>query len=489
MTVPCRIDSERNDAATPCAVLPVTRREALATAGAALTLPIFAPWRAATAGEEPDMFHDPAYSVLRRRTDLVDRLAPVARQAQETRRLVRGIRVTGLPESVPELDDRIAEIMTASGIPGVSLALARNNELLVARGYGRASLVGDVPVEPPMPATIMSVSKTVTVMAALTLVRDGKLKLEDRAFQLLQDGPLPAGSASIDPRQYDIEIHHLMSHTSGLFNVVESLNDPSRFGALARRGAIRLVHGRIGQNDLVRIGMEKKLLFAPGQRYAYSGQGIQVLGRIVEWVSGLRLDHYIQKAVFDPLGIRSYYVGSYLDDAQYAAFLRPARDDLYAMSPCIYDKSRNTHRPKDVPRNEYVSWGQADACGWGSMSSLDLLRYVSAVPELVSPELWNTMTRRAIVVNDAGQSAPGPFGLGFAVVERGARKGINHNGEWPGERSFVALRPDGGSLAVLVNSDDAPRVHDIIGAAGQFLDRLGSAKLESPGWQDYGYPG
>ena len=47
-------------------------------------------------------------------------------------------------------------------------------------------------------------------------------------------------------------------------------------------------HGRICQNDLVRIGMREKLLFDPGQKYAYSGQGIQVLGRIVEKVSGLQ---------------------------------------------------------------------------------------------------------------------------------------------------------------------------------------------------------
>jgi CubicO group peptidase (beta-lactamase class C family) len=484
-----RLDGGEHGAAPPRAAAPLTRREALAAVGTMLTLPVLAAPGVGAAGAEPDAFHDPTYSVLRRRAYLVDRLTPAARQAQDTRRLVRGIRVTGLPESLPELDDRIADIMTASGVPGVSLALARNNELLVARGYGRAGLVGDVPVEPTMPATIMSVSKTVTATAALTLVRDGKLELEARAFRLLQDALFPVEGASIDPRQYEIEIRHLMSHTSGLFNNVESLNDPSRFESLARRGAIRLVHGRVVQNDLVRIGMEKRLLFSPGQKYAYSGQGIQVLGRIVEKVSGLRLDRYIQKAVFDPLGIRSYYVGSYLDDEQYAAFERPARDHLYAMSPCVYDKARNAHRPRDVPRNEYVSWGQADACGWGSMNSLDLLRYVSAVPELVGPQLWSAMTQRAIVVNDAGQRAPGPFGLGFAVTERGARKGINHNGEWPGERSFVALRPDGGSMAVLVNSDDVPRVHDIIAAAGQFLDRLGSLKLESPRWQDYGYLG
>src|SRR5262249_43253306 len=159
-------------------------------------------------------------------------------------------------------------------------------------GYGRASLAGNVPVEPTMPATIMSISKSVTATAALTLVRDRKLRLDDRAFPLLADGPLLAPGQAVDQRQYKIEMHHLMSHTSGLFNVVEKLNDPPQFQTLAHRGAIRLVHGRIAQNDLVRIGMKEPLLFEPGQKYAYSGQGMQVLGRIVEKVSALRLDRY-----------------------------------------------------------------------------------------------------------------------------------------------------------------------------------------------------
>jgi CubicO group peptidase (beta-lactamase class C family) len=467
---------------------PVTRRKLLA-AGAALavsTVPGSSGW--ALGEGPPDPFHDPSFSFLRPRSDLVRPLKAVARQAQERPRLLSGIQITGPPESVPELDDKIIDIMTASGIPGVSLALAKNNELLLTRGYGRATLAGNVAVEPTMPATIMSISKPITVTAALTLLRDNKLRLNDLAFKLLQEGPVLAPGEAIDQRQYKIEVRHLMSHTSGLFNVVENLNDPARFATLAQRGTIRLIHGRIGQNDLVRIGMKERLLFDPGQKYAYSGQGIQVLGRIVEKISGLRLDRYIQKAIFDPLGIRSYYVGSYLDDGQYRQLMRANRERLYAMSPALYDKNRNVHRPRDVSNVGYVSWGQADACGWGSLNSLDLLRFVSAVPTLLGPELWRALTERPLVINAAGQRVPAGMGLGWEIAERGGNKGIHHNGVWPGERSFAGLRPDGGGLAVLVNSDDDPHVGQIIAAARQLLGRLGTLRLQSPGWQDYGFP-
>jgi len=482
--MPDRTDRTPPDVTIARAGSALTRRDLL-VGSATLAAGALAGSKARAVGERVDPFHDPAYSLLPPRFALVDRLSPSARQAQEKPRSINGIRVTGLPDSVPELDDKIVGIMAGSGIPGVSLALAKNDALALTRGYGRASVAGNVPVEPTMPATIMSVSKTVTAMAALTLVRDGKLRLNDLAFEVLQEGPLLAPDQPFDRRQYKIEVHHLMSHTSGLFNAVETLNDPPRFQALAQRGAIRLIHGRIGQNDLVRVGMNKPLLFNPGEKFAYSGQGMQVLARVVEKVGGRRLDRYIQEEMFDPLGIRSYYVVTYLNDPQYDAFMKPNREALYAMAPAVFDKTRNVHRPRLAARGEYMSWGQADACGWGSLNALDLLRFVSAVPSVVGATLWRHLTERPPVFNDAGK--PCPFGLGWVVVEKDGRKGINHNGIRPGERSFTALRPDGGSLAILINSDNDMGVRRIIAAAGELLDRLDSLHLQSPRWQDYGF--
>ena len=189
-----------------------------------------------------DPFHDPTYSLLRTREDLVKHLRDEARERprRNRRELVNGISVTGLPLEVSELDETVTKILRESGIPGAAVCIAKNDRLVCTRGYGRASLVGNVPVEPTMPATIMSVSKPLTVTAALTLVRDGKLRLDDLAFQILTDGPLLAPGQSVDPRQQKITIHQLMSHTSGLFNAVEILNDPARFRSLAQQRQIQL---------------------------------------------------------------------------------------------------------------------------------------------------------------------------------------------------------------------------------------------------------
>lgn len=443
---------------------------------------------AAPGERHADPFHDPTYSAVPERAALVKHLRPEAIEAQERPRSVDAIHVAGLPKSLPELDDRVIRVLKASGIPGAAICVAKDEKLVCTRGYGRASLVGNVPVEPTTTATIMSVSKPLTVTAALTLVRDGKLRLDDVAFGILKDAPLLRAGESVDPRMHKITVRQLMSHTSGLFNDVESLNDPARFQNLARQRHIQLIHGRIGQNDLVRVGMREKLLFEPGRRFAYSGQGMQVLGRIVEKVSGLRLDKYIHQHVCNPLGIRSYYVGSYLPDAEYRQLMTPRREHIYATCPTIYDKKQKRHRAQNIPNWGYVSWGQADACGWGALNAVDLLRLVTFFPALVGTELWDAATQRPWVQNDKGERVRGGMGLGWRVFGNAAagKAGINHEGVWPGERSFAERRPGGGCFAVLVNSDNDVHVGEIINAARAFVTRFQPTASQSPTWSDYG---
>jgi CubicO group peptidase (beta-lactamase class C family) len=437
-----------------------------------------------------DAFHDPAYCVIRTRDELVKPLSDQAQEAQARPRMVNGVSVTGLPASLPELDEPITRLLRESGIPGVAICTSKKDRLVCTRGYGRASLVGNVPVEPTMPATIMSVSKPLTVTAALTLVRDGKLRLDDLAFNLLRERPLLASGQSVDPRQYKITIRQLMSHTSGLFNAVETLNDPPRFRALAQQRQIQLIHKRIGQNDLVRVGMGRPLLFEPGRKFTYSGQGMQVLGRVVEKISGMRLDRYIRRHVFAPLGVRSYYVGSYLSDEQYRQFQNPNREQVYAMCPALYKKEQRRHVTLDLRNPPYLSWGGADSCGWGVVSAIDMLRWVSNFFNLVGPEMAEAAVERPSVVNDQGQRVESTMGLGWGVTPKDSagRAGINHEGGWPGEGSLASRRSDGRSTAILVNSDDVAHVKQIYGAVRQYLKGVKTIPSGAPEWRDYGFP-
>jgi CubicO group peptidase (beta-lactamase class C family) len=467
----------------------VSRREVLAAGAAFVGMAVSRTTAAAPEPRPIDPSHDPTYNAILPRERLVKRLTDEAREAQERPRGIDGVYVTGLPRSLPELDRQIIGILKESGIPGASIAIAKDQKLICARGYGRASMVGNVHVEPTIPATIMSISKPLTVTAALTLVRDGKLGLDDLGFGILKESPLLRRGESVDPRMQQITVRQMMSHTSGLFNAVESVNDPAFFQSLARHRHIQLIHGRITQNDCVRVGMREKVLFDPGRKFAYSGQGMQVLGRIVEKRSGLRLDRYIRRQVCGPLGMHSYYVGSYLDDDQFRQYMNPHRERLYTMCPSPYDKNKRRHRPQNLTKWDYLSWGGADACGWGSMHVIDLLRFVTYYPDLIGPELWKATLKRPTVENDKGERVKSTMGLGWGVHGKSTEKrGISHGGGWVGERSFAELRPERGSFAVLTNSDDDPHVSQINQAAREFLQSIETIPDQSPRWNDYGLP-
>jgi CubicO group peptidase (beta-lactamase class C family) len=468
----------------------ISRRDALRAGAALLGLGWANVPLSAADAPHADPFHDPVYNLIQPRAELIKPLSDAAQGAQARPRMINGVPVTGLPQSLPDLDDSITNIIKKTGIPGVGLCLSKHGQLVCARGYGRASIVGNVVVEPTMPATIMSCSKPLTVTAALTLVRDGKLRLDDLAFPILKDAPILARGQTFDQRQSKITVRQLMNHTSGLFNAVEVLIDARRFQNLAQKGRIQLIHGRIGQNDLVRVGMGQKLLFNPGTKFAYSGQAMQVLGRIVEKIGGLRLDRYIRRFVCGPLSMRSYYVGSYLNDDQYHRFYKPNRETLYTMFPTIYDKDKKRYHVPPDDSNKYVAWGAADACGWGSMSAIDVLRWITFFCDLIGPDVTREALERPSVVNDKGEQVKGGAGLGWFVTNpnRKGRVGFNHVGAWAGERCFAECRAGGGSVALLVNSEDEPNLHQLNQTARKYVDKLKAPPPEAPDWKDYGFP-
>jgi CubicO group peptidase (beta-lactamase class C family) len=466
----------------------MTRRQALvAAAGVVACGPNGFSGQAADT-QRVDPFHDPIYDAMPQRAELVKHLTAEAVEGQQKVRRLNGLTVTGLPQALPDLDEPVTRLLRESGIPGAAVAVAKKGRLICTRGYGRASMVGNVPVEPTMPACIMSVSKPLTVTAALTLIRDGKLKLDDLALSILNEPPLLAAGQSFDRRQLDITIRQLMSHTAGLFNFVEILNDPARFSTLSKQGKIRLIHGRIGQNDLVRMGMGQKLLFTPGHKFAYSGQGMQMLARVVEKVSGWRLDRYIRRFVMAPLGVRSYYVGSYLPAQLYGALKLPHREQLYDMCPTPYNKEQKRHHALNETNPPYFSWGEADACGWGTMNVIDLLRWVTYYFKLIGSEMSEAAVDRPWVKNEKGGRVQGGMGLGWAVHGDKGKATINHAGGKAGQGSIAEHRTSNGvSFAVLANSDDTPHVEKLYDIVRQFARHQKTPADGAPKWQDYGF--
>src|SRR6185503_5173106 len=97
--------------------------------------------------------------------------------------------------------------------PGGALAVVKDGRLVYAKGFGLGDVVNKAPVEPASLFRIASLSKSITAVAVLKLVQDGKLDLDAKAFALLDLKPVD--ETKVDPRLKDITVLHLLQHTGG----------------------------------------------------------------------------------------------------------------------------------------------------------------------------------------------------------------------------------------------------------------------------------
>jgi N-acyl-D-amino-acid deacylase len=203
--------------------------------------------------------------------------------------------------NLASFDSTVINFMEKRNVPGAALAVVKDGRLVYSRGYGWADIDKRVPAQPTSLFRIASISKMFTAAAIMTLVRDGRLKLDSPAFPLLHIEP----PANVDPRLLRITVRQLLQHTGG-FDRDKSFDPMFRPAEIAIAEGVR---APADQTAIIRYMMGRPLDFDPGTRFAYSNFGYCVLGRVIEAVSGMRYDAYVQKYVLDPVGIQDMSLG------------------------------------------------------------------------------------------------------------------------------------------------------------------------------------
>jgi CubicO group peptidase (beta-lactamase class C family) len=173
-----------------------------------------------------------------------------------------------------------------AGSPGAAVGIQRGGAVILAKGYGEASVEHGVPITPRTVFRIASVTKQFTVAAVLMLAREGKLKLDDQPRKYLPDLPALPRPVTID---------QMMRNNSGWPDFLELL----RLGGsnLDRPARMEELTGAINRN--------KHLNFEPGSRFLYSNTNFLLLGLIAETLSGKPLPELLKERIFAPLGMTS----------------------------------------------------------------------------------------------------------------------------------------------------------------------------------------
>jgi CubicO group peptidase (beta-lactamase class C family) len=213
--------------------------------------------------------------------------------------------MTNPPQSIAELEQWIERRLQAAGTPGAAVILERRGEVLLARGFGYRDVEAGAIADIDTVFGSGSVTKSLTALAVLLLEEDRRLTTQDLVTAHLPELHLPGAEAAA------ITIHHLLTHTAGLPPL------PSRHYAWLSQDDLEPFE-RAGLKPLparepIRSFAELIAFLGehpfephapPGTQFSYSNEGYNLLGAIIERVSGQSLPDFVRDRILIPAGMR-----------------------------------------------------------------------------------------------------------------------------------------------------------------------------------------
>ena len=334
------------------------------------------------------------------------------------------------PEQIERIETVIASKMARQSIPALSIAIAVNNRIVYANGFGFADLENFVPARADTLYRTASIAKPMTATAVLQLVERGKLDL---------DAPIQQYCPAFPEKNWRVTARQLLGHLGGVRHY-KSMEE-----ATGKKHYFSVVESlELFKND--------PLLHEPGTKFSYTTFGYVLLGCAIEGASGMSYLDYMQKNVFDPAGMhrtgpddvhrilpnraRGYVV---LDEDDYESLPDAAKAD--AEVGALYNASLHDTSMK-VPGGGLVS------------TAIDLVKFALAhntgllLEEETREQMW---TRQA--TRDGQQTK---FGLGWLPIELPDERPpgvlVLAAGGQPGTSTLLVLRPDRGrAIALMVN--------------------------------------
>ncbi len=345
----------------------------------------------------------------------------------------------------------IGSLMKKYDVPGGAVAVTHDGRLVFAKSWGFSDRDAPDLAHPDDLFRVASVSKQLTSAEILALVEQGKLSLDDKAFDLLSDiQPLP--NTTKNPQLAQITVRNLLQHTGG-WNRGATYDpmfiSPTVAAALSEPGPASCT-------DIIRYMLDKPLTHAPGSTYCYSNFGYCVLGRVIEKVTGQPYDASVKSTILAPATVTRTIQGH---------TLLPLRADgevlYYTFQGAGLADSVFPTMPGKVPW-PYGGWNleAMDSHGAWIASTIDLLRFQTAIdgrrgtPLLTNASITTMLDNPNVPsCNDDGSTTPADpnywYGFGWQV---NSSANWWHTGSLDGTATEVVRAANGYGWAAFFNT-------------------------------------
>jgi CubicO group peptidase (beta-lactamase class C family) len=325
-------------------------------------------------------------------------------------------------ERLDRIDEMLNESIDQGEIPGAVALVARNGKIVLFKAYGMADTESGRAFKRDDIFRIASQTKAITSTAVMMLWEEGKFRLDDPISKyipefknaMVLDSLIEEDSSYIaSPANNPITIRHLITHTSG---IGYGFIDNDQFRKIYHKAGINdaWTTKSMVLEDNIRNLAKLPLHHNPGEKFTYS-EGIDVLGYLVEIVSGMPLDRFLQEHIFKPLGMDDTYF--YLPESKI--------DRLVPVQTLQNDRWIRFTTPSydvDYPvkgARSYFSGG-GGLCSTAKDYATFLQMYLNQ-GELNGIRLLSRTTVQVIMANHIGdiwESSGAHHGLAFKVIDQ-----------------------------------------------------------------------
>lgn len=325
------------------------------------------------------------------------------------------------------IDDTVTRLMAAAEVTGAGVAILNDGRMAYEKAYGFRDKESKLPLTVDSVVSAASFTKVVFAYLAMQLVEEGVLDLDKPVYQYLPK-PLPEYPAykdlADDPRYKRITARMLLSHTSGFPNW-RWINDDHKLN----------------------------INFEPGSRYAYSGEGIDLLQLVVETIAGRPLNDLMQERIFQPLGMtRTSMVWESRFESDYANG---------------YDEWGRSLGPERRPK--------ADAAGSMLTTLADFARFMQAVMQgkglrqqtrdlMLSPQVQISSRHQfptlASETTDENKAIRLSYGLGWGLYFTPYGQAFFKEGHADGWRNYtVCFDKEKTGIVIMTNSSNGEGIY------------------------------
>ena len=300
-----------------------------------------------------------------------------------------------------QIDRILREYKTRSG--GASVLVIKNGQKYYQKSFGMADRRNGTKNTSDTNFRLASVSKTITSLATLILVHEGKLTLDTKIRKIFPE--LPSYTSKITVKQ-------LLNHTSGLRPYTQYA---SRY------------RGQLKDEDVLNMLVKhsRSLMFRPGTSYKYSNTGYAMLANIITKVSGMHYSEFLKTKIFDPLGMKSAVAGKSGANIAKRAY-------------------GNAH-----PRSDQNKYSRILGDGGVYMSTNDIFKLDQGIykDKLIPASLMRIAYQRTRLRNYSVN-----YGLGWRLSALSGQRMIYHTGSSIGFKTIYARFPSRGlSIVILAN--------------------------------------